>query len=324
MQAYAGRTIAVTGAAGFLGGCLVRRLAEFDCTILRVARTVLPPLDGAVSATLRDVIGDVRERAVWNRVADADVDVVFHFAADTRIDSAADDLPRGVETNVAPMRHLLSACLERGRAPIVLFAGTVTQAGIASRLPVDEDAVDHPVTEYDRQKLAAEECLKSAAATGPVRGASLRLANVYGPGEHGTHADRDVLNRMIKAAIRGEPLRVFGTGDYLRDYVFIDDVVDAFLIAGACPERVNGRHFVIGSGNGISIRSAFELIAARVEAAAGHRVPVITAEPSRALSALEQRDFIADPSRFAAATGWHPAWSLASGIDRTIEAHRCA
>ncbi len=87
------------------------------------------------------------------------------------------------------------------------------------------------------------------------------------------------------------------------------------------PDRVNGRHFVIGSGRGISIRDAFELIAARVEAAdrparAGRRRPIRPA----ALSAIEQRHFVADPSRFSAATGWRPSWSLTDGIDRTIEA----
>jgi reductase VcaE len=106
--------------------------------------------------------------------------------------------------------------------------------------------------------------------------------------------------------------------------VFVEDVVDAFLIAAAQPDRVNGRHFVIGSGLGISIRDAFELIAARVELITGRRVPVTTTDPGTRLSAIEQRHFVADPSRFSAATGWRPSWSLTEGIDRTIEALRCA
>ncbi len=92
--------------------------------------------------------------------------------------------------------------MQRGRRPIVLFAGTVTEAGIPSRLPVDEDAPDDPITIYDRHKLMAEQDLKAAAVNGDVRGATLRLANVYGPGARGQRADRDVLNRMIKTAHR--------------------------------------------------------------------------------------------------------------------------
>lgn len=302
LHEYAGKTVAVTGAAGFLGGCLVNRLAAVDCRILRVTRTAPLPWDDVVS----------------------DADVVFHFAAQTSSVAAAEDPDWDFAANVAPMRQLLDACRRRGRRPVVLFAGTVTQSGIPSRLPVDEDAVDRPVTIYDQHKLIAEHDLKAAASGGTVCGATLRLANVYGPGGHGRNKDRDILNRMIAAAVRGEPLTVYGAGDYVRDYVFVEDVVDAFLMAAVHPGRVNGKHYVIGSGRGITIREAFELVAARVEALTGRRVPVITAEPPAALSEIEQRHFVADSSRFSAATGWRPAWSLSDGIDRTIEAGACA
>jgi len=125
---------------------------------------------------------------------------------------------------------------------------------------------------------------------------------------------------MIMAALRGEPLTVYGTGEYVRDYLFVDDVADAFLRAAAHPERINGRHFVVGSGRGVTIRGGFELVAARVETLIGRRVPVVTADPPGALSDIQKRNFVADPSRFSDATGWRPFWSLSDGIDRTIEA----
>ena len=133
-----------------------------------------------------------------------------------------------------------------------------------------------------------------------------------------------MLNRMIKTAIAGGPLTVFGTGEYLRDYVFVEDVVDAFLMAAVHPEQVNRRHFVVASGRGISIRNAFELVAARVERLTGQHVAVTTTEPATPPAPIEQRHFVGDPSRFSAATGWRPSWSLTEGIDRTIEAFTCA
>jgi nucleoside-diphosphate-sugar epimerase len=312
----------VTGAAGFLGGRLLTRLAPCDCRIIRVARSAPPPMDVPTAATVTDVTGDVGDRGVWDRVAEADV--IFHFAARTSTAAAADDPDSDFHANVTPMRHLLAACRQRGVCPIVLFAGTVTQAGIPSRLPVDEDAPDDPLTVYDRHKLIAEDDLKAAASQGIVRGATLRLANVYGPGGHGRRRDRDVLNRMIKTAIEGGPLTVFGTGEYVRDYVFVEDVVDAFLIAAVHPDQVNRRHFVVASGRGISIRAAFELVAARVERLTGRQVAVTTTEPATPWSPIELRHFVGDPSRFSAATGWRPSWSLTKGIDRTIEAFTCA
>ena len=110
----------------------------------------------------------------------------------------------------------------------------------------------------------------------------------------------------------------------MRDYVFVEDVVDAFLTAAHYMERLNTHHFVIGSGRGITIREAFELIAERVERVTGRPVTIATVEPAAPLLPIERRNFIGDHSRFSAITGWQPKWSLVDGIDRTIEALTCA
>ena len=297
--------MAVTGAAGFIGARLVNRLAREACTIAAIVRP-----------------DDVAERPVWDRIVDADV--IVHLAAQTSVAAANSDPDRDFRANVMPMRHLIAACRDRNRRPLVLFAGTATQAGVPSRLPVNEDAPDNPLTIYDRHKLMAEQELKAAVSDGDVRGATLRLANVYGPGAHGRRADRDVFNRMIGAALSGHPLTVHGTGEHVRDYVFVDDVVDAFLAAAAHGDRINGRHFVIGSGRGATIKEAFQLIAARVERSTGRSVQVTTIAPPAPASEIERRNFVADHDRFSRATGWHPATSLSDGIDRTIEALQCA
>jgi UDP-glucose 4-epimerase len=299
-----GKTIAITGASGFIGGRMLDRLTPLDCKILRVSRA------------------ELNEPAVRDHIVDADV--IFHLGAQTSTAVAAKNPPADFAANVAPLRNLLATCRQRRRRPIVIFAGTVTQAGLAAQLPVNEDAADNPVTVYDRHKLIAEQDLEQAAADGTVRGVCLRLANVYGPGGHGRNPDRDVLNRMIRAALRGESLTVYGTGEFVRDYVFIDDAVNAFLMAATRCDAANGRHFVIGSGQGCTIRAAFELVASRVYARTGRRVPVIDIEPAAPLSAIERRNFIADASAFSAATGWRAEYSLRDGIDRTIEACLCA
>jgi UDP-glucose 4-epimerase len=301
---YAGKIVAITGAGGFIGGRLDTRLTNVDCRVIRLART------------------DFGNPDAWMEAVAADV--VFHLAAQTSSAIAAQNPEADFEANVVPMRRLLAAARQSSRRPVVIFAGTVTQAGIAHPVPVNEDVADDPVTFYDRHKLIAEKDLKHAAAASTVRGASLRLANVYGSGALGHTSDRQILNRVIRTALSGGHLTVYGSGEFTRDYIFIDDVVDAFLAAGIHVERVNGRHFVIGSGSGITIRRAFELVAERVALATGVRVPVALAEPERALSPIDRRHFIADASRFIAATGWRAECSLVDGIDRTIETYRCA
>jgi len=291
-----------------------------DCRVLRLSRQKRPAT-GASSATVTDVDGDLAADSTWDRVVEADV--VFHLAAQTSSAVAAANPERDFAANVLPTQRLLAACRRNHCSPTVVFAGTVTAAGVPSRLPITEEAPDDPLTVYDRHKLIAEGELKAANHDGVVKGAVLRLANVYGPGGHGDRADRDVLNRMIRQAMQGEGLSVFAPGSFLRDYVFIDDVVEAFLSAGAHPAVVSGRHFVIGSGHGVTIREAFELVAARVEALLGIRVGVDLVSAGT-LSPIERRNCIADSTCFSQATGWRPQWMLPDGIDRTIEAWRCA
>ena len=322
LRDYSGKTIVVTGASGLLGRRLVNRLAGIGCRIVRVTRTAPVLSQPPPTATVIDVAGDLRDPSVWDRVV-PDADVIVHFAAQTSVAIAAGDPARDLAANVDPMRHLLAACRQRPRRATILFAGTVTQAGVPSRLPVDEGAPDAPVTVYDQHKLMAERELERSVAAGEACGASLRLANIYGPRAGDTSHDRDVLNRMIRAALRGETLTVFGTGAYVRDYLFVDDAVDAFLMAGVQADRVNGRRYVVGSGRGTTIRQAFELVAERVEALTGRHVCVTDAEPDQPLSRLERRNFVANSSRFTADTGWHPYWTLPDGLDRTIETFAC-
>jgi UDP-glucose 4-epimerase len=317
LSALAGKTVVVTGALGFLGAALVDVLKDVDCGVVRVVRRPAPPLRDC-RARVSDVVGDVRDASTWRRALDG-ADVVFHLAAQTSADSHDD-----FEANVVPAVHLLEACRLQGSQPIVLFAGTVTQAGVPLRTPVDESHPDNPPTAYDAHKLIAENHVKEHAKNGYVRGASLRLANVYGPGPRSRGAGRGVLNAMVRRAVAGEPLTVYGSGNYLRDYLYVSEAALAFVAAAGAIEALNAGHWVIGSGEGYTINDAFNVIAERAAARTGRRVAVEHVEPPQPLSALDTRNFVADPSRFGAATLWRARCRLPEGIDRTIEACLCA
>ncbi|MBI4456226.1 MAG: NAD-dependent epimerase/dehydratase family protein [Acidobacteria bacterium] len=313
------RKVLITGGAGYLATNLVNSIRCEDCRIIRLGRPgrEFPLAKGA--ARIDDVTGDIRDMSLWERLLDG-VDVVFHFAAQTSVRVANENPPADMTVNVLPMLYLLDSCRRKGWQPIVLFAGTATEAGMPLALPVNESHTDDPTTVYDLHKLMAENYLKFYAHQQIVRGTTLRLANVYGPGPKSSSGDRGVLNQMVRKALAGEPLTLHGHGQYLRDYIYVDDVIQAFLAAVANIDRINGRHFVIGNGQGHTIAQAVELVAERVARRTGRVVPVKQLDPPEPLLPIDTRDFIADTSHFSQATGWKACTSLAEGIDRTIDA----
>lgn len=312
------QTILITGAGGYLAAALVRLLKDRPCRVVRLGRCRerFPSVRG--SAEISDVSGDIRDAALWESVLEG-VDVVFHLAAQTSVPVAEQDPWKDAQANVAPMLHLLQTCRRNGWHPSVLFSSTVTITGIPVSVPVAESHPENPITIYDLHKQMAENYLKYFAAGGWIRGAVLRLANVYGPGPTSGSADRGVLNQMIRKALDGEALTVYGSGDEIRDYVYVDDVAGAFLEASAHMEAINGRHFMIGSGSGCSIRQAVTLVAERVLRATGSRPEVRHVEPPGPRPRIDSRNFIADIGAFAGATGWRPAIGLEEGLDRTIQ-----
>lgn len=271
---------------------------------------------------MRDVVGDLRSHRAWARAL-KNIDIVFHLAAQTSESLAACNPAADLEANVLPMLRLLECSQRCDTAPDIVFAGTVTESGFARRLPVDERQPDLPATIYDMHKLMAETCLKHYSAQGLVRGTVLRFSNVYGPGPSSATADRGVLNQMMRRALRGDPLPLYGAGRAMRDFVFVEDATRAFLAAGAGIHRLNGNHYVIGSGQGHTLRQAFELVLARAELITGRRSTLRRIHPPKRSSAIATRNFVANSSAFRLATGWRPETSLREGIDRTLSAYAC-
>lgn len=301
-----------------MASALVALLKDVECQIVRLDQRQAAPVLLGKSVTISGLIGDVSIPETWVKAL-TEVDIVFHFAAQTSVYVANEDPVNDLNRNILPMIYLLERCRKLKKRPVVLFSGTATETGMPSYLPVDEKHPDKPITVYDLHKLIAENYLKYYAGQGIVRGAVLRIANVYGPGSKSSSAGRGVLNMMVKKALQGEDLTFYRKGDFIRDYIFVIDVANAFLLAGKNIDILNGNHFVIGSGQGITIREAFELVAERVAVHTGRKVRVVSVEPPSTYSEIENRNFIADSCAFKNATGWEIKYSLEEGIDRTIE-----
>ena len=249
----------------------------------------------------------------------AKADVIFHLAGNTSVYFAAIDPAESLNSTVLPITHLITAVQGVGRRPRVVFASTATVYGLTSHYPVGEDAPTAPITNYDLHKLFAERQLRLASDQGILEGVSLRLANVYGASSSASSADdRGILNRITKLAMQGACLRLFGDGNYVRDYVYVDDVAQAFMIAGV-GEELGGRSFNVASGMGVTVREAFGLVAQRVESITGRQVHIENAAWPEGADPIELRNFVADITAFENSSGWRPTIGLNEGVDRMIE-----
>jgi UDP-glucose 4-epimerase len=313
LEWYRGKNVVVSGASGYIATSIISALRPIAARIARLSRA---PLEGTVAGL--DIIGEPADAGLWSRALPG-ADVVFHLAAQTSFYTAAKDPEADFHANVLPMRAILEAGRCGGYRPFIVFAGSSTEAGLPKTTVVDESHADEPLTIYDLHKLLAEKSLECYVRLGLARGTTLRLSNVFGPGPESSSTDRGILNTMIVRALAGKPLTYYGDGSPVRDYLFIDDVAAAFLAAGHGGPRLSGNHFVMGSGQGISLADSFRLVADRVAAKTGRRVEVKSIPEPPGLSPIESRKFTANTAAFRAATGWAEEISLVEGLDRTIE-----
>jgi len=288
---YKGKQVLITGASGYIAWNLIKRLRQFDCQIIGMSRAGAN-VDAEVSG-IPIIKSDYHDLAEFESAVQG-IDVIYHLASQTSAYVAERDPLADYESNVRPMQLLLEACRITNTCPVIIFAGTSTQCGMPDKLPIGESIEDHPITVYDFHKLQAERWLKYYTGQGHVKGLSLRLTNVYGPGPKSSSSDRGVLNMMIKKALNGEDLTVYGKGEQIRDYIFIDDVTTAFLNAPIQIKKMNGCHCVLGSGQGTMIFDAVSMVAEFASKVAGRLVRVKRVEAPKGLLRIESRNFTAD------------------------------
>jgi len=317
LDAYHGRTILITGGRGYIGSALSQFLSNVNCKLILLDQ--LPGDAWRPNGQEAEVLllkSDVSERRTWETALPG-VDYVFHLAAREYFYRSDYEPELDYKSNSLPILHLLEVCRTQNYQPKIVFASSANLFGIVDTLPVNEDNRDNPLTVWAVHKLAVEGYFRIYAQQFGIKSITLRLTNVYGPTARCSVMTRVVVNKVIAQALDGGELITYTNQDYVRDYVFLEDIVQAFLLAGAYCGSTKSLMFIIGSGEGKTIADTWHLIADNVRSHVCKNVP-IRFDESVEIEPIELRNFVADTARFQEATGWKPNTNLTQGIYITV------
>lgn len=310
LAAYHNRTVLVTGGFGFIGSNLVPRLVELGADVRLLARSWPPENDSAGTGVRRKVRffkGDIRDEAVVRRAV-VGCDFVFHLAGKSGSATSNESPLEDLDVNCRGLLILLNSVRLLAPKAVVVFPSSRLVYAPNLPMPVTEHAETSPISIYGAHKLASESYLHIFGRLYGTRSVVLRITNPYGPFQRPEQTNYGVINQFIHRAVRGETISLFGTGDQLRDYIHIDDVVRALLLVAMSPAAANGT-FNVGCGYGTSLAELANLV---VDLAGGGRVEHVPWPEAEAR--VETGPFYADTTRLEDATGWVPRVGLADGV----------
>ncbi|MEK7385005.1 MAG: SDR family oxidoreductase [candidate division NC10 bacterium] len=303
----------VTGGAGFIGSHLVERLLA-DGGRVRVfdnfsagTRANLP-FAAKFRRQLEVIRGDIRNRAAVER-ASRGVRVIFHQAAMRSVPRSVKDPLGANENNVTGTLNVLEAA-RRGRVPRVVYASSSSVYGARPDLPKREEQPPAPISPYAVSKVAGEQYAAVWTRLYGVETVGLRYFNVFGPRQDPKSEYAAVIPRFILWGLKGRPLEVHGDGTQSRDFTYIDNVVEANLLAARAPEA-GGEVFNVGCGARVSLLE----IVAKLEAILGRRLSLKHTPPR----AGDVPHTLADVGKAKRLLGYSPLVDFDEGFRRTVE-----
>jgi len=316
---YRGRRVLVTGGLGFIGSNLCRTLADLGAEVLAVD-SLLPDYGGNLfnlagyEGKVRINIADVRGHGMEYLVRGEEV--LFNLAGQvSHLDSMADPFT-DLEINCRSQLSILEA-VRKGNPEIkIVYAGTRQVYGKPQYLPVDEKHLLNPTDVNGINKISGELYHLVYHSVYGIRACSLRLTNTYGPRQLIKHSRQGFIGWFVRKAALGEEIQVFGDGRQKRDFNHVDDVVDAFLRAGAT-DASDGGVFNLGDAHPVSL---LELVKLLVEVAGAGSWTIVPFPPER--KKIDIGDFYADTARVRKALGWEPKVPLRQGLAETIAWYR--
>ena len=308
--------VLIIGGLGFIGSNLAHRLVALGAHVV-IFDACLDPYGwnyANIKEIERDVeviVADTRDfEAVKTQVTDKDY--IFNFAAQVSHSLSMERPFVDIDINCRGNMNVLEACRRLNDEAMILFAGTRSESGDAQYLPVDEHHPDNPSDIYSINKLAAEKYHLMYTHVYGMPTSIIRVGNTYGPRHQMKHGQYGVLNYFIRRAMLDEPIMIYGDGQQIREYCYVDDVCDAFLLSAQTPKSI-GEYFVIGSGEPVKfIDMANQVISAVGKGSLQH-----TPYPEGREKIDVQKYYVAN-DKITEYLGWYPTITLKEGLEKTV------
>lgn len=319
-KAFQGKRVLITGGLGFIGSNLAHALvaAGADVTILDALMAVYGGnrfnIEG-IEDRVRVIAGDIRDEQLMNDLVKGK-DVVFNFAAQVSYIDSMKDPFLDFDMNCIGHLRVLEAVRHQAPQAKVLFSSSRLVYGKILTTPVDESHPTNPLSIYGVHKLAAEKYSRIYFDTYGVRSSVIRIPNPYGPRQQMKHAKYSIVGWFVRQALEGKTIQVFGDGAQERDYLYISDLVDAFLRVAAS-DRTDGEVYNIGTHERVRFIDMVDTILDVVGTGTKEHIPW----PEH-YERNETGDYIADTRKIRAAVGWETRVPLRKGIEDMVDYYR--
>jgi len=317
--AYRGQKVLITGGAGFIGSNLARRLVDLGAFVT-VVDSLIPDYGGNLfnlseyQDRLQLNIADVRDQYSMNYLVRGQ-NYLFNLAGQVSHTDSMQNPYTDLEINVRAQVSILEACRNYNPSIRILFTSTRQIYGKPVHLPADENHPIAPVDVNGINKTAAEKYHLLYGQLYGIPVSVLRLTNVYGPRMRIMDARQTFIGLWLRQIIEGQTIRVFGDGQQLRDLNYVDDVVDAMLVASSLPAAV-GQVYNLG-GDPISL---IDLAKQIVDANENGSYELIPFPPER--KAIDIGSYYGNYSKIYSALGWEPKVSLKMGLEQSLSYYR--
>ncbi|NVM57811.1 MAG: NAD-dependent epimerase/dehydratase family protein [Desulfobacterales bacterium] len=317
---YAKKNVLITGGLGFLGSNLAIRLVGLGASV-----TLYDGLIADLGANffniepikekVRVVIANIGDRSAMDQYV-RHQEIVFNLGMHSCHLDSMENPVFDIQTNVVPQINFLESLRHNNPEARVVYVGTRAQYGRVENPPITEASPLNPMDIYSVSKQAVEWYHMLYGKICGLRPISLRLGNTYGPGHQMRHAKYGVQNYLIRLALDGQQIQVFGDGSQKREMIYVDDVIECLLLLGEKDQCI-GEAYAIGTNERVTF---LKLVQEIIKACGSGSYTHVPWPKDRKL--VEVGDVVTDYSKLVAHTGWSPSIPLSQGLKITGDYYR--